>query len=224
MDPKQHAAEAALAYIQSNMIIGLGTGSTAAFFIQALAQALRQGKLSNVHGIPTSLRSEKLAGDLGIPLSTLSQHPQIDVTVDGADEVTDDLNAIKGLGGALLREKIVAQNTRRFVIIVDSNKHVDQLFSKSPLPVEVAPFAHEAQERFLKNLGGNPVLRLEKGKPYITDNGNLIYDCRFAPGRDPQKVNAELAARAGIVESGLFLGMAAVALIADDQKVRTVSR
>ncbi len=224
MNPKQRAAEASLDYLTSNTIVGLGTGSTAEFFIRALAQALREGRFSNIRGVPTSNRSERLAEELGVPVTTLAKSPEVDVTVDGADEVASNLDLIKGLGGALLREKIVAQNSKRLVIIADAGKCVEVLGIKGALPVEVAAFAHAAQELFLKSLGAAPTLRMKEGKPYVTDNGNYIYDCKFASISDPQVLETALGRRAGIVESGLFLGMASVALIGDDNGVRTMTR
>lgn len=225
MTPKERAAQAAISYIQSNMIVGLGTGSTAEPFIRALGQALADGRVSNIRGIPTSVRSEQLAKDLGIPLTTLGQHSEVDVTVDGADEVTPSLDLIKGMGGALLREKIVAQSTKKLIIVVDSSKRVTRLGEKSPLPVEVTTYAHEAQQRFLRTLGAEPELRMEGGRPYVTDNGNYIYNCRFRNAiPDPVGLNETLCRRAGVVESGLFLGMASVALVADDESVTTLKR
>jgi ribose 5-phosphate isomerase A len=225
MDPKQRAAEAALNYIHSNTTIGLGTGSTADFFLIALADALRTGKLRNVRGVPTSTQSERRATKLGIPLTTLAQCPHLDLTVDGADEISPTLDLIKGLGGALLREKIVAQNSRRLIIVADSSKRVQTLGTKAALPIEVAPFGHEAHEPFLKSLGGTPKLRTTAdGKPFVTDNHNYIYDCRFPAIPHPDVIEAALARRAGLVEWGLFLGMASIALIADDTRVETLQR
>jgi ribose 5-phosphate isomerase A len=225
MNPKQRAGEAALSYIQSGMNVGLGTGSTADFFIAALADALRDGKLANIRGVPTSVQSEKRARELGIPLSTLAECPSLDVTVDGADEVDPFLNLIKGLGGALLREKVVAQSSKQLVIIADESKLVVKLGSKAPLPVEVAVFGHEAQELFLKSLGATPALRRKPdGSPFVTDNGNLIYDCRFPSIPNARALDEALAHRAGIVESGLFLEMASVALIAGSGGVQVTCR
>jgi ribose 5-phosphate isomerase A len=224
MNPKQRAAEASLDYLRSDSIIGLGSGSTAELFIRALAQALREGRFRNIRGVPTSVRSEQLAKELGIPITSLAQSPQVNVTVDGADEVAPNLDLIKGLGGALLREKIVAQNSSRLVIIADATKCVERLGTKGPVPVEVAQFSHEAQERYLKSLGASPALRIKDGQPYVTDNGNYIYDCTFPSIGEPDVLDAALARRAGIVESGLFLGMASVALIGDDNGVRTLAR
>jgi ribose 5-phosphate isomerase A len=223
MDPKQKAGEAAVEHIKDGMIVGLGTGSTAKFFIFALASAQRSGKLKGVLGIPTSLASERLARESGLPVTTFSKIEQIDVTVDGADEIGPGLSLIKGMGGALLREKIVAQISRQLIIIADESKVVTQLGSKSPLPVEITPFGYEATERFLRGLGCQPILRRHPdGAAFITDNGNYIFDCRFATIPDPPALQRILADRAGIVESGLFLSMAHLAIIASDKEVRTI--
>jgi ribose 5-phosphate isomerase A len=225
MNPKQRAAEAALPFIHDNMLVGLGTGSTADYFIAALAQRLRDGALHNIRGVPTSVQSERRALELGIPLVPL-ETGRPDVTVDGADEVSDDLQLIKGLGGALLREKIVAQNSQRLIIIADASKRVAKLGVRSPLPVEVVPFAHQTHVPFLAGLGCTPNLRkTPDGAPFRTDNGNLIYDCRFPAGlHDPAALQSTLRSRAGIVETGLFLGLAAAALIADNQQVIQLNR
>lgn len=224
MNPKQRAAEAALPLLHSDMVVGLGTGSTADFFLVALADALKSGRLRNIVGVATSRQSEHRSQELGIPLTTLAQAPVIDVTVDGADEVDPNLNLIKGLGGALVREKIVAQNSRQFVIIADASKSVATLGTKAPLPVEVVPFAHEVHEAFFRSLGAEPVLRRAGGMIFNTDNGNLIYDCRFQRIDDPAGLEQALCRRAGVVGTGLFVGMANVALIADESKVTRMDR
>jgi len=218
MTPKQRAAEAALPFIQSGMVIGLGTGSTADFFLQALAAALKTGQLRDIAGVPTSRQSEHRAMELGIPLTTLLRSPVLDVTVDGADEIAPNLDVIKGLGGALTREKIVAQNSKQLVIIADTSKTVTTLGTKSPLPVEVLPFAHESHEPFIRSLGAEPTLRKVGGMIFNTDNGNLIYDCRFSQIEDPIGVERALRKRAGIVGTGLFLGLATSVLIADERE------
>jgi ribose 5-phosphate isomerase A len=226
MNPKQRAAEAALELIQNGMVVGLGTGSTADFFLQALAAALHRGVLRDLRGVPTSLRSQQRSLELKIPLVELADAPHPDLTVDGADEVDDHLNLIKGLGGALLREKIVAQNSRKLVIIADASKRVHRLGTHAPLPVEVARFAHRAHEPFLRNLGCEPTLRTAPdGAPFQTDNDNYIYDCRFPRGIDhPEALEQALRHRAGIVETGLFLNLAAAAFIADADQVIRLNR
>ena len=207
-------------FVRDSMVLGLGTGSTADQFLQCLAAALKQGRLRHIRGVPTSKQSERRARELGIPLTTLIECPRPDLTIDGADEVDPSLNLIKGLGGALLREKIVAQNSAKLIIIADASKAVGKLGTKSMLPVEVVPFAHEVQEPFLRSLGAVPSLRrTPDSTPFITDNGNYIYDCRFRGIDDPHDLESTLRCRAGLVETGLFLGMATLALIADQERV-----
>jgi ribose 5-phosphate isomerase A len=225
MNPKQRAAEAALSYITSGMTLGLGTGSTAKLFIDALGAAMKENKLSGIRGVPTSNASETQARGLGIPIVALAQAGRIDIDVDGADEVDPHLNLIKGLGGALLREKIIAQNSKQMIVICDSSKRVETMGTHAPLPVEVTPFEHEMQAKFIQTLGAQPVLRCgADGKPFVTDNGNYIYDCRFNGISDPSAVQERLKSRAGIVETGLFLDLATVALIADGKGVETLKR
>jgi ribose 5-phosphate isomerase A len=222
MSPKQRAAQAAMKFVESGMIVGLGTGSTADFFLTELGEALQAGRVRDIKGVPTSKQSERRAILMHIPLTTLAEHAACDVTVDGADEVAPGLDLIKGLGGALLREKVVAQNSRKLVIIADEGKVVGGLGTKSPLPVEVAQFGYETQERFLRELGAEPKLRMAAGgMVFVTDNGNFIYDCHFAGGiADAEGIQQRLRRRAGVVESGLFLGLASVALIGTDDGVR----
>ena len=225
MNPKQRAAEAAIAFVQSGMVVGLGTGSTADEFLRALADALSSGRLRDIRGVPTSRQSEQRARELGIPLATLAECPNPDVTIDGADEIAPNLDLIKGLGGALLREKIVAQNSRQLIIIADAGKRVQTLGTRSALPVEVAQFGHESHVRFFTGLGAKPVLRrTTSGDVFVTDNGNYIYDCRFDGIPDPRKLEGLLLHRAGVVDSGLFLGLASGALIADDTTVQHLRR
>jgi len=225
MNPKERAGETAVGYIKDGMVVGLGTGSTAKCFIDSLGAALREGRVKGIKGIPTSERSGEQARQLGIPLTTFAESPMVDVTVDGADEVGPGLNLIKGLGGALLREKLVAQNSRKLVIIADDAKRVHMLGTKVPLPVEVTKFSHEASERYLRGLGCVPALRKgTDGSPYVTDNGNFIYDCRFPRIEDPRSLEEKLAHRAGIVETGLFINMADVVLLAGADAVETLRR
>ncbi len=220
MTTKDRAAAAALQYVQDGMTLGLGSGSTSECFIRALGVAIAAGRFENLRCIPTSVQSQRLAAQLGIPLVPLNVSGQIDLAVDGADEVDPELNLIKGLGGAMLREKITEQNARRFIVIVDCSKLVPQLGSRGPVPVEILPFASAAQVDYIQKMGGRPAQRMAgDGKPYITDNGNLCYDCYFGPIADPARLDATLTARAGVVETGLFIGMAERVIVAYEDRV-----
>jgi len=212
--------------VEDGMCLGLGTGSTVAFFLLFLAERLNRGGLRNVVGVPTSLRTAREARELGIPLTSLAEHPALDLTVDGADEVDPRLNLIKGLGGALLRAKMVAQASERLAIMVDESKVVTSLGDKSPIPVEVVQFGWEVHERFLESWGARPVVRrLPDGQPVTSDNGNYIIDCYFSGGVDDAvALDGALAARAGVVESGLFLGMATQVLVGSQGGVRSLFR
>ena len=210
---KQIAAEEAVKYIENGMVIGIGTGTTAVYLIQALAQRLRDG-LSIVGAVPTSEATAQLAGKLGIPLTDLDAHPRLDLDIDGADEIDGQLRLIKGAGGALLREKIVAAASRRFIIIADSSKIVGQLGHKFPVPVEIIPFARTPVQLQLQALGAQAQLRQRDGQPFRTDSGNIILDCFFPGGiSDPQSLHASIKSIVGVVESGLFLNMAERAII-----------
>lgn len=226
MNPKQRAANAAIEYVRSGMTLGLGTGSTADCYLTALGQAIADKRLTNIRAVASSKHSELRAAELGIPLIPLTVPNSVDLTVDGADEIAPDLDLIKGLGGALLREKMLAQNSRQIIIIADSGKRVTHLGTRSPLPVEVIPFSHESTGQFLRSLGCTPTLRrLADQSPFQTDNANFIYDCRFEKGiENPAALNVALCARAGVVESGLFLHLANIALIADDNTVEKLTR
>ena len=202
---KRQAAEAAVAEIRDGMAVGLGTGSTAAIAVELLGARVRDGL--RIIGIPTSERTADQARALGIPLGTLAEHPSLDLTIDGADEVhTGTLDLIKGLGGALLREKIVAAASRRMVVMVDESKLVAQL-GRVPLPVEVATFGWEATARHLRAAGAESSLRMAAGEPYRTDGGNVILDCTLDLA-DPAAAQARLKAITGVVETGLFINLA----------------
>jgi ribose 5-phosphate isomerase A len=224
MDAKQRAGEEAVSFVQNGMVVGLGTGSTADFFLRALAARIADGRLKKIRGLPTSRASEVLGRGLGIPITSFAECPHADVTVDGADEIDPSLNLIKGRGGALLREKVVAQNSTNLIIIADTSKKVTTLGTRFPLPVEVAMFGFETQPEFLKSLGCAPTLRKVGDKPFVTDNGNFIYDCKFAKIENPAALDGELKKRAGIVESGLFLGIAKMALVAGKTQVERLTR
>jgi ribose 5-phosphate isomerase A len=218
---KQKAGWYAVDFVESGMVLGLGHGSTAVFAVRCIAQLLREGRLRDVLGVPCSRQVEAEARKLGIPLTTLDQHPTVDLTIDGADEVDPDLNLIKGGGGALLREKIVAQASRREIIVVDESKLSPALGTHWPVPVEVIPFGWCVQSAYLESLGARPTLRLrEDGTPFKTDQGNLILDCHFGPISDPVHLAARLNERAGIVEHGLFLGLATDVIVASGQEIR----
>lgn len=206
---KQAAAERAVRHVTSGMVLGLGTGSTASLVVEAIGRKLTCGELADVTGIPTSRQTRQLALELGIPLATLEQHPVVDLTIDGADEVDPKGNLIKGYGGALLWEKIVAAASRRYVIVVDDSKLVTLLGQRAAVPVEVAPFGWNTHLEPVRELGGAAVLRRDAaGEPYVTDGGHYILDCRFREGlADPARVDAMLHQRPGVVETGLFLGM-----------------
>ena len=222
---KQAAAWRAVELVESGMVVGLGAGSTAAFAVERIADRLRQRQLRDVVGIPCSSAVAAAARQLGIPLTTLEQAEAIDLTIDGADEVDPDLNLIKGGGGALLYEKIVAQASRREVIVVDASKPSARLGTKWALPVEVVPFGWGSQRRFLESLGARvSVRRTPTGQLFETDEGNLILDAAFGPIADPLALARELDARTGIVEHGLFLGMATDLLVAGDDDVTHLVR
>ena len=207
------------------MVVGLGTGSTAIFATRRLGELLASGALAGVVGFPTSRATEEEARRLAIPLLSEDLPRGIDLTIDGADEVDPALNLIKGGGGALFREKIVAQASRRVVIVVDESKLSGALGTGHALPVEVSRFGWQSQQRFLESLGGKPaVRRAADGKPYETDQGNWILDCAFGPIADPVGLAALLAARAGIVEHGLFCGIASRVIVAGEGGIREIVR
>lgn len=222
---KRKAAERAAEWIRDGMTLGLGTGSTVRHLLDVIAEQRARGEWQGVVGVPTSVDTERRATALGIPLATLLERPRMDLTIDGADEVDPELRLIKGLGGALLREKIVAAVSDRLVIVADESKVVDRLGTKAPLPVEVDLFGEAVQPAFLCALGCEPVLRMKDGAPLVTDGGNRVFDCRFADGiADPEALERTLALRPGIVECGLFLGMASAAVIAGAEGVRVMQR
>lgn len=215
---KRQAAERAVDFVTSGMVVGLGHGSTTIFALRRIARLLEGGGLRDVLGIPCSTHVEEDARTLGIPLTTLEEHPVIDLTIDGADEVDDGLNLIKGGGGALLREKIVAQASQREIIVVDETKLSPALGTQWAVPVEVTPFGWRSQAAYLETLGAEVSRRQDEvGSPFLTDQGNFILDCDFGPLGDPASLAARLDGRAGIVEHGLFLGLATDVIIGTPQ-------
>ena len=220
---KREAAERAVEReVQSGMRLGLGSGSTAMHMLDALADRLRDGRLERLVGVPTSEGTAARARELGIPLAGLDGQPELDVVIDGADEIDPQLRLIKGLGGAHLREKVVAAAGRRMVVIADESKLVSRLGERAPLPVEVIGFARPVCERLLNRAGWRSELRLADGSPFVTDEGNLILDCRRDAWDDPERLAAELEQIPGVVAHGLFLGYAAAAVVATRSGVRVL--
>lgn len=223
---KRRAAERAVAFIQSGTAVGLGTGSTIRPLLELVAVRLASGALRALVAVPTSEETAQRCRALGIPLVTLDEYPELALAIDGADEVDPHLNLIKGLGGALLREKLVALAAKRFVVVADQSKRVRRLGTRAPLPVEVVPFGWAALLPFFESLGAVPNLRTgPDGTPYRTDGGHYIVDCRFPRGiRDPAALARALARRSGVVEDGLFLKIAHLAVIAGPRGVRLLRR
>ncbi len=223
-DLKREAAETAVDTVQSGMVIGLGSGSTAYFAVMTIGMLLAEGHLKDIVGIPTSEETARLAHQQHIPLSTLDKHPVVDITIDGADEIDPNLNLIKGLGHSLLREKIVVSATKRFIVISDNRKLVDHLGTIAPVPVEVIQFAQRPVSDYLKALGARPVLRKQNGQARITDEGNIILDCYFNKIDDPFQLATEIKKQPGVVEHGFFLNMANEAFVASPNGVHHLTR
>ncbi len=218
---KQAAAYRAVELVKSGMVLGLGTGSTFRFALERLADLLNRKRLENIQGIASSFATEKMAKSLGFPLTTFAIHPKIDLTIDGADEIDPDLNMIKGAGGALLKEKILQQVSRRVVIIADESKLSPRLGTHGPLPVEVIPFACRIEEIFLQSLGASVSLRMDvDGSPHRTDQSNLILDAHFGPISAPKNLAVLLNERAGVVEHGLFLDTTSDVIIAGTKGIK----
>jgi ribose 5-phosphate isomerase A len=222
---KQQAAERSVEYVQSGMVVGLGHGSTAALAVRRLAELLRTAQLRDIAAVPCSAYVEGEAQQLGIPLTTLEEHPVVDLTIDGADEVDPNLDLIKGGGGALLREKIIAQASRREIIIVDEAKLSPLLGTRWAVPVEVVPFGWRSQAEYLESSGASVTVRQgADGSPFRTDQGNMILDCRFGPIHEPVRLADQLITRAGIVEHGMFLGLASDVIVAGREGIRHLKR
>lgn len=216
---KEAVGRAGADMVRDGDVVGLGTGSTARYAIERLGERVQEGL--RIKGIPTSNESERLARKCKIPQTSLDLVEAIDITIDGADEVDPGLDLIKGLGGALLREKIVASATKNEVIVVDDSKLVQGLGTRAPVPVEVVPYGHTRTARRLAQLGCQPVLRRarDSNSPYITDNANFIYDCRFPRIEDARALEARMDAIPGVVESGLFIGLAHVVICATGDRI-----
>jgi ribose 5-phosphate isomerase A len=221
-DSKRRAAERAIEFVREGQVVGLGTGSTTIFAINLLGQMVQQGL--RITGVATSKATERLAAELGIPLSSLNDVEAIDITIDGADEVDPGFNMIKGGGGALTREKLVAIASRRRVIIVDETKLVERLGRTRSLPVEVLPFAWRMSARLLTGLGCKPVIRERDGEAFETDNGNYILDSDFGEIADPAGLERAVKQVPGVVESGLFVGIADVIIVGFDERVEIRER
>jgi len=229
-EQKRAAAERAVAWVESGMTVGLGTGSTAVWAIRAIGAALSDGRLRDIVAVPTSNESDRNARDLGITIVTLAEHPVVDLTIDGADEVDPALNLIKGHGGALLREKIVAAASRRMIVIADGSKRVERL-GRFPLPIEVVPFGlaatRAAVRKAIREAGSDGELRLRTaatGQPFLTDGGHCILDAALGRIDAPERLAAALAATPGVVEHGLFLGLASGAILATESGLVELGR
>ncbi|MGA7731615.1 MAG: ribose-5-phosphate isomerase RpiA [Chloroflexia bacterium] len=221
---KRAAALRAVEYVRDGMSVGLGTGSTAQYAVRELGRRVREDGLK-IRGVPTSDRTAALATEVGIPLTTLEECPRLDVTIDGADElVLGTLDAIKGMGGALLHEKIVALATEEEILILDESKVVPRLGDHTSVPVEVVSFGWSRTCHALRALGCQPVLRLaDGGEQFITDSGNLLIDCRFPSIEDPYALAAEIKTITGVVDHGLFLGIARRAIVAGASGIREIN-
>jgi ribose 5-phosphate isomerase A len=221
LNEKKEVGEKAVDYVKEGMVVGLGTGSTVFYTISKLGKLVQQG--FSIKGIPTSKQTEKLAIDVGIPLVSLNEIDHIDLAIDGADEVNRDLDLIKGGGGALLREKIIAKAAKTFIVVSDSHKNVDTL-GTFPLPIEVVPFGYEMTMKYIRELGGNPKLREKDGNPFLTDNGNYIIDSSFQEINHPKELEQNLNLIPGVVDNGLFVGLADAVITIIDKKLVTKVR
>ena len=222
---KQQAAERAVEFIESGMIVGLGHGTTAIWATRKIAALINSKQLTNILAIPCSAQTEAEARQLGIPLSTLELHPVVDITIDGADEVAPNFNVIKGGGGALLREKIVAQATKREIIVVDESKLSPIIGTKWAVPVEVIPFGYGSQKVYLEDLGAKVSCRQKPdGSVFHTDQGNIILDCNFGAIADPEHLAEQIKQRTGIVEHGLFIRLVSDVIVASSSGTQQLQK
>jgi ribose 5-phosphate isomerase A len=215
MDPKELVGRKAAQYVKSGMVVGLGTGSTASWAIRAVADRVTKGEISDIQCIPTSSAARSLADELGLSIRGLEDVEGVDLTIDGADQIDHELRLIKGAGGALLREKVVAMSSSEIIIVVDESKLTKQLGLGVPVPVEVIPFAEAVVRQALINLGAEvePKMEPDGDDPFITDNDNLILDCLFAEAFDPKRMEREIKRIPGVVESGLFVDLTDRAIV-----------
>jgi len=225
-EAKKQAARKAVDHIESGWVVGLGSGTTTAEGIRILGEKIKTGEIKDILGVPTSYQALQEAVRARIPLTSLDEYPELDFGFDGADQMDGKLNAIKGGGGALLREKIVASCCREYVLIVDETKITDQLGKDQPIYLEVHPFAITPVMRKLKAMGGEPVIRQATGKlgPVVTDNGNNILDVDFGPIDDPRTLNQRLHSLQGVLETGLFIGYADYAYVGTEDSVIKMTR
>jgi len=222
---KQQAAERAVEFIESGMIVGLGHGTTAIWATRKIAALINSKQLTNILAIPCSAQTEAEARQLGIPLSTLESHSVVDITIDGADEVAPDFTVIKGGGGALLREKIVAQATKREIIVVDESKVSQIIGTKWPVPIEVIPFGYGSQKVYLESLGAKVSIRQKPdGSVFHTDQGNIILDCNFGAIADPERLAEQIKQRTGIVEHGLFIRLVSDVIVASSSGTQQLKK
>jgi len=224
-EAKKKAAVEAAKLVQDGSVVGLGSGSTVAYAIQEIGRRIREEGLK-VLGIPTSYQASMLAVENGIPLTTLNEHPKPDLAIDGADQIDPQLNLIKGMGGALTQEKVVGSAARRLVIVADETKMVEKLGTNQPVPVETLSFALTPVMLKIQEMGGKPLLREGKGKvgPVVTDNGNFILDVDFGPITEPKELNLKLKSIPGVIETGLFIGLADTVYVGTPTTVRRLRR
>lgn len=224
-DAKKRAATESVKHVKNGQVIGLGSGSTAAYAIREIGKLVHQNKW-RVLGVPTSHQAFLLAADCGIQITTLDEHPRLDVTIDGADQIDPDLNMIKGMGGALAREKIVASASKKNIIVADETKLVKQLGINHPVPVEVLPFAATTVMQKIKALEAKPILRTGTGKvgPIVTDNGNFILDVWIKKISAPEKLDTQLKSIPGVVETGLFVGIADLVYVATQDAIKRLEK
>ncbi len=219
---KKISGEKAAEYVENGMIVGLGTGSTVEYTIKKLGELVKKGL--DIKGIPTSMHTKKLAKECNIPLTDLEENPVIDITIDGADEVDPNLNLIKGGGGALAREKIVAYHSKKEIIVIDETKIVKGLGVNCPLPVEVLKYGWSSTKKVLEEIGCVVQLRKIMNDPYLTDNSNYILDCEFEIIESPEQLEKDINNIPGVVENGLFIGLVDEVIVGSRQGVMTLGK